>query len=68
MAHYVVCPQKKIIYRIFKISGALIVKGTDKKGYNFLPFLNHIGKLDPNWVLRQNWGLKSYFPAIRTWG
>jgi hypothetical protein len=26
MAHYVVCPQKKIISRIFKISGALIVK------------------------------------------
>ncbi len=25
MAHYVVCPQKKIISRIFKISGALIV-------------------------------------------
>jgi hypothetical protein len=24
MAHYVVCPQKKIISRIFKISGALI--------------------------------------------
>ena len=24
-AHYVVCPQKKIISRIFKISGALIV-------------------------------------------
>jgi hypothetical protein len=26
MAHYVVCPQKKIISRIFKISGALMVK------------------------------------------
>jgi hypothetical protein len=26
MAHYVVCPQKKIISLIFKISGALIVK------------------------------------------
>jgi hypothetical protein len=26
MAHYVVCPQKKKISRIFKISGALIVK------------------------------------------
>jgi hypothetical protein len=26
MAHYVVCPQKKIISRNFKISGALIVK------------------------------------------
>jgi hypothetical protein len=25
MAHYVVCPQKKIISRIFKISGAIIV-------------------------------------------
>jgi hypothetical protein len=25
MAHYVVCPQKKIISRIFKTSGALIV-------------------------------------------
>jgi hypothetical protein len=25
MAHYIVCPQKKIISRIFKISGALIV-------------------------------------------
>ncbi len=25
MAHYVVCPQKKIMSRIFKISGALIV-------------------------------------------
>jgi hypothetical protein len=25
MAHYVVCPQKKIISRIFKLSGALIV-------------------------------------------
>jgi hypothetical protein len=29
MAHYVACPQKKIISRIFKISGALIVKRKD---------------------------------------
>jgi hypothetical protein len=30
MAHYVVCPQKKIISRFFKISGALIVIKLEK--------------------------------------
>jgi hypothetical protein len=28
MAHKVICPQKKIIFRIFKISGTLIVTRT----------------------------------------
>ncbi len=31
MAHYVVCPQKKIISRIFKISGASIVTAATRE-------------------------------------
>jgi hypothetical protein len=44
MAHYVVCPQKKIISRIFKISGALIVN------FTFLRqpvFFRRVGGKDP---------------------
>jgi hypothetical protein len=52
MAHYVVCPQKKIISRIFKISGALIVimrLGTSKLGFppGFTLLTTRTSKVDP---------------------
>jgi hypothetical protein len=39
MAHYVVCPQKKLISRIFKISGELMVKKHEKIRKKSIPIL-----------------------------
>jgi hypothetical protein len=44
MAHYVVCPQKKIISRIFKISGALIVIRPSKNIHLVTPLCTNRGK------------------------